>query len=115
MKRNRMLGIAASVAIATGALISIPSTAQAQAPCFYTAGHSPWVTEATVGTIRPCADVQARISVINNYGLAGTWTGPISPGVSKITAPQSAAPGTYTTHLFRWKAKGGSWSSWLPC
>ena len=115
MKRNRMLGIAAGVAIAAGALVAIPSTAQASAACYYTAGHADWVTRATVGTIKPCAEVQARISVINNYGLAGTWVAAASPSVSSVTAPQSGAPGTYTTHSFRYKPKGGSWSAWLPC
>ena len=66
-------------------------------------------------TIKPCAEVQARISVVNNYGLAGTWTAAASTNVSDITVAPSYAPGTYTTHSFRYKAKGGSWSAWLPC
>jgi hypothetical protein len=59
--------------------------------------------------------VQVRISVVNNYGLAGTWDGPISPGVSDVTVAPSYAPGTYTTHSFRYKPSGKSWSAWLPC
>ena len=115
MKHNRMLGFAAGVAITAAALVAIPSTAQASTPCYYTAGHSTWETQATVGTIKPCAEVQARITVINNYGLAGSWTAAASVGVSSISVAPSYAPGTYTVHLFRYKPKGGSWSAWLLC
>jgi hypothetical protein len=116
MKRNRALGVAASISLAVGALVSTPSTAQATAlpPCFGQNGHAPFETAAWVGDTKPCADVESRISEYNEYGLAGTWYGPKSPGESDVWAPYSTAPGTYTTHAWRYKPNGGSWTAWLP-
>jgi hypothetical protein len=108
-----MLGAAAMVALSVGALLSVPASAQAAAlPCLAQMSYTKWHTEVYVGDNKPCQLVQARESVYNNYGLAGTYTGAQSSGVSHVTVSPSSAPGTSVSHSFRYKAPGKSWSAW---
>ena len=114
MAQKTVIGIAAAVAMAVGALVSVPSTAQAQEPiCYATMKATEWYTEADISIDKPCQLVQAREVVYNNYGLAGTYTGPEASGASRVSVPPSAAPGTYVTHAYRYKPWGHSWSGWL--
>jgi hypothetical protein len=114
MKRTKVLAIAGSIALLAGAMVSIPSAAQAASvsQCGATTRESTWFMEGYVGQIQPCYEVEVRISVYNNYGLAGTYT-KTSTSYADITVSPSYAPGTYTTHAYRDLIKGKSWSAWL--
>ena len=113
MNRNKSLGLVAAFVLAAGAVIFVPASADATSMhCYPTSGYTKWTTVATIGTNVPCAYVQASISVYNNYGLAGTYNGRMA-GDSSVTAPVSSAPGTYTVHLFRYKAVGYAWTGWM--
>ena len=113
MRRNQVIGAAASIALAVGALTLVPASAQASSVCGATARVSTWYIQAYIGTINPCYEVQVRASVYNNYGLAGNYESAASTNWATLNIPQSNAPGTYTTHAYRSLIKGKSWSAWL--
>ncbi len=114
MKRNKVIGTAAALALALGAVAMAPASAQAvsAAQCGASTRSSTWYMEGYVGGTQPCYEVEVRISVYNNYGLAGTYT-KTSTGYAELNVAPSYAPGTYTTHSYRDLIKGKSWSAWL--
>jgi len=101
----------AAVALAVGAVIAVPTAAQAAPSCLFSLGKTAWITQIHNDT---CELVQSRSTEYNNYGLVGTYTGPQTVGTSSSYAPESAAPGTYVSHSYRYKPNGKSWSAWLP-
>jgi hypothetical protein len=113
MKRNKVIGIAASVAIAFTGLTLVPASAQAAVQCGGDTRESKWFIEAWVGNDPACYEVEVREEVYNNYGLAGNYT-KTSTSYATLNVTPSYAPGTYVTQAFRTLAKkGGTWSHWI--